>query len=139
MLVASVTHEDGAMVIRDVSWLWRTAYNAAIEGCSSWENQGEQVSEAFDAAREASVFFMALLSHPTGNSYWSSTSPRLSWTWSPRLMCTLRTHPLLQRRAEVQCPRLVLFRWLIRYQVLLAREKMSQDNVATVGFFCQYV
>ncbi|KAI9566962.1 meiosis protein SPO22/ZIP4 like-domain-containing protein [Boletus coccyginus] len=48
----SVTHENATMVIRDLSWLWRTAYNCAIEGCSVWENQGEQVSEAFDAARE---------------------------------------------------------------------------------------
>ncbi|KAG8220197.1 hypothetical protein J3R82DRAFT_1233 [Butyriboletus roseoflavus] len=51
-LVESVTHENAAMVIRDISWLWRTAYNCAIEGCSNWENEGEQVSEAFDAARE---------------------------------------------------------------------------------------
>lgn len=55
-LVESVTHENATMVIRDLSWLWRTAYNSAIEGCSVWENQGEQVSEAFDAAREVGIF-----------------------------------------------------------------------------------
>ncbi|KAG6371536.1 hypothetical protein JVT61DRAFT_9242 [Boletus reticuloceps] len=51
-LVESVKHESATMLIRDISWLWRTAYNCAIDGCSNWENQGEQVSEAFDTARE---------------------------------------------------------------------------------------
>jgi len=50
-----VTHENAALVIRDVSWLWRTAYNCAIEGCSNWDNHGEQVSDAFDIAREVGV------------------------------------------------------------------------------------
>ncbi|KIK99445.1 hypothetical protein PAXRUDRAFT_30503 [Paxillus rubicundulus Ve08.2h10] len=51
-LVEAVSHENAALVIRDVSWLWRTAYNCAIEGCSNWDDQGEQVSHAFDIARE---------------------------------------------------------------------------------------
>ncbi|KAF8845524.1 SPO22-domain-containing protein [Paxillus ammoniavirescens] len=51
-LVEAVTHENAALVIRDVSWLWRTAYNCAIDGCSNWDDQGEQVSYAFDIARE---------------------------------------------------------------------------------------
>ncbi|KAF9229785.1 hypothetical protein BS17DRAFT_688278 [Gyrodon lividus] len=51
-LVEAVTHENATLVIRDVSWLWRTAYNCAIEGCSNWDNHGEQVSYAFDIARE---------------------------------------------------------------------------------------
>ncbi|KIJ21375.1 hypothetical protein PAXINDRAFT_94968 [Paxillus involutus ATCC 200175] len=51
-LVEAVTHENAALVIRDLSWLWRTAYNCAIEGCSNWDDQGEQVSCAFDIARE---------------------------------------------------------------------------------------
>ncbi|KAF8446396.1 hypothetical protein L210DRAFT_982867 [Boletus edulis BED1] len=51
-LVESVKHESATMLIRDISWLWRTAYNCAIDGCSNWENQGEQVSDAFDTARE---------------------------------------------------------------------------------------
>lgn len=42
-------------MIRDISWLWRTAYNCAIDGCSNWEHQGEQVSEAFDSAREVGI------------------------------------------------------------------------------------
>ncbi|KAF9231600.1 hypothetical protein BU15DRAFT_68195 [Melanogaster broomeanus] len=51
-LVETVTHENAALMIRDISWLWRTAYNCAIEGCSNWDNHGEQVSDAFDIARE---------------------------------------------------------------------------------------
>ncbi|KIJ58775.1 hypothetical protein HYDPIDRAFT_102026, partial [Hydnomerulius pinastri MD-312] len=51
-LVETVARENAALVIRDLSWLWRTAYNCAIEGCSSWDNHREQVSGAFDIARE---------------------------------------------------------------------------------------
>ncbi|KAG9314764.1 meiosis protein SPO22/ZIP4 like-domain-containing protein [Chiua virens] len=51
-LVESLSHENATMVIRDISWLWRTAYNSAIDGCSNWEDLGQQISEAFDAARE---------------------------------------------------------------------------------------
>ncbi|KAH0838692.1 hypothetical protein J3R83DRAFT_7020 [Lanmaoa asiatica] len=96
-LVESVTHENEAMIIRDVSWLWRTAYNCAIEGCSNWEDQGEQVSEAFDTAREAGIFHGSVMEvEPSAymyiaNASFAATSGR----------------------------------------VILARERMSQDNIST--------
>ncbi|KAI0651390.1 meiosis protein SPO22/ZIP4 like-domain-containing protein [Trametes meyenii] len=37
---------------KDVSWLWRTAYNTAVQGCSEWENQEDNVSDLFDVARQ---------------------------------------------------------------------------------------
>ncbi|PPQ99580.1 hypothetical protein CVT26_008401 [Gymnopilus dilepis] len=40
------------LVYKDISWLWRTAYNCAVQGCADWENAGEQISELFDIARE---------------------------------------------------------------------------------------
>ncbi|KAF8179159.1 meiosis protein SPO22/ZIP4 like-domain-containing protein [Pholiota molesta] len=40
------------LIFKDISWLWRTAYNSAVQGCSEWENAGEQISELFDIARE---------------------------------------------------------------------------------------
>ncbi|KAG1809768.1 uncharacterized protein HD556DRAFT_1223242, partial [Suillus plorans] len=43
--------EQPAMLSRDVSWLWRTAYNCAIQACSDWENREDQISDIFDAAR----------------------------------------------------------------------------------------
>ncbi|KAG2135130.1 meiosis protein SPO22/ZIP4 like-domain-containing protein [Suillus clintonianus] len=43
--------EQPAMLVRDVSWLWRTAYNCAIQACSDWEDRENQISDIFDAAR----------------------------------------------------------------------------------------
>ena len=39
-------------MIKDVSWLWRTAYNCAAQGCTEWENAEERVPPLFDASRE---------------------------------------------------------------------------------------
>jgi hypothetical protein len=39
-------------VSKDVSWLWRAAYNCAVQGCSEWENAEEKISELFDISRE---------------------------------------------------------------------------------------
>ncbi|KIJ97167.1 hypothetical protein K443DRAFT_106039 [Laccaria amethystina LaAM-08-1] len=41
-----------SLIFKDVSWLWRTAYNCAVQGCSDWENAGEQISELFDISRQ---------------------------------------------------------------------------------------
>jgi len=38
-------------IMKDVSWLWRTAYNCAIQGCSEWEDLEEDVSRLFDTSR----------------------------------------------------------------------------------------
>ncbi|KAF8798208.1 hypothetical protein BYT27DRAFT_7236741 [Phlegmacium glaucopus] len=40
------------LISKDISWLWRTAYNCAVQGCSEWECVGEQISELFDIAKE---------------------------------------------------------------------------------------
>ncbi|KAI9509875.1 hypothetical protein F5148DRAFT_1282528 [Russula earlei] len=39
-------------IIRDVSWLWRTAYNCAVKGCTDWDNAEERVPSLFDVSRE---------------------------------------------------------------------------------------
>ncbi|EPS99649.1 hypothetical protein FOMPIDRAFT_1124216, partial [Fomitopsis schrenkii] len=39
-------------VIRDIAWLWRAAYNCAIQGCSEWEHAESTVSDIFDIARQ---------------------------------------------------------------------------------------
>ncbi|KAG8729351.1 hypothetical protein FRC12_021042 [Ceratobasidium sp. 428] len=38
------------MIAKDMSWLWRTAYNAAVSGCRDWDEL--VVVELFDLARE---------------------------------------------------------------------------------------
>ncbi|KAF9527894.1 meiosis protein SPO22/ZIP4 like-domain-containing protein [Crepidotus variabilis] len=49
---AAVIQKATPVVWKDVSWLWRTAYNCAVQGCSEWEGAGEQISELFDISRE---------------------------------------------------------------------------------------
>ncbi|KAF8637477.1 hypothetical protein AX16_010805 [Volvariella volvacea WC 439] len=41
-----------SLIIKDVSWLWRTAYNTAVLSCTEWEGSPEQTPEMFDIARE---------------------------------------------------------------------------------------
>ncbi|SJL03232.1 uncharacterized protein ARMOST_06583 [Armillaria ostoyae] len=42
------------LITKDVSWLWRTAFNCAVQGCSEWEGSGceERISDLFDIARD---------------------------------------------------------------------------------------
>ncbi|KAF8599254.1 hypothetical protein BDV93DRAFT_609374 [Ceratobasidium sp. AG-I] len=49
-LIGAVTTKGNlAVVAKDVSWLWRTAYNAAVSGCRDWDELA--VAELFDLAR----------------------------------------------------------------------------------------
>ncbi|KZT09061.1 uncharacterized protein LAESUDRAFT_647835 [Laetiporus sulphureus 93-53] len=43
---------NAALISRDISWLWRTAYNIAVQGCAEWEDSLECVSDLFDIARQ---------------------------------------------------------------------------------------
>ncbi|KAF8168527.1 meiosis protein SPO22/ZIP4 like-domain-containing protein [Crassisporium funariophilum] len=49
---AASTQKMMSLVLKDISWLWRTAYNCAVQGCSEWENAGDQISELFGIAGE---------------------------------------------------------------------------------------
>lgn len=42
------------LITKDLSWLWRTAYNCAVQGCSEWEACEERISDLFDVARDVS-------------------------------------------------------------------------------------
>ncbi|KAI8983311.1 meiosis protein SPO22/ZIP4 like-domain-containing protein [Trametes punicea] len=44
--------QNTAGVTKDIAWLWRTAYNTAVQGCSEWENQEDSISDLFDTARQ---------------------------------------------------------------------------------------
>ncbi|KAF7340474.1 hypothetical protein MVEN_01967700 [Mycena venus] len=41
-----------ALIIKDVSWLWRTAYNCAVQGCAEWERSEVRISQLFEVARD---------------------------------------------------------------------------------------
>ncbi|KXN85140.1 hypothetical protein AN958_11630 [Leucoagaricus sp. SymC.cos] len=49
---AAVTQKSFPLIMKDVSWLWRTAYNYAVQGCSEWSNCEERIAELFDISRE---------------------------------------------------------------------------------------
>lgn len=53
--------ETPAMIVRDISWLWRSAYNCAIQACSDWEDREGQISDIFDAARLVSHFLIIII------------------------------------------------------------------------------
>lgn len=44
-----------AVITKDISWLWRTAYNTAVQGCAEWENSEGQVADLFEAAYDVST------------------------------------------------------------------------------------
>ncbi|VDB86539.1 unnamed protein product [Peniophora sp. CBMAI 1063] len=39
-----------ALIIKDISWLWRTAYNCANQGCAEWDDAERKVPALFDIA-----------------------------------------------------------------------------------------
>ncbi|KAK7047207.1 sporulation-specific protein 22 [Paramarasmius palmivorus] len=41
-----------ALIIKDISWLWRTAYNSAVQGCSEWEGYQDQICSLFEVSRD---------------------------------------------------------------------------------------
>ncbi|KAI0033707.1 meiosis protein SPO22/ZIP4 like-domain-containing protein [Vararia minispora EC-137] len=52
MVQAGCAQKRLPLIIKDVSWLWRTAYNCANQGCAEWENAEEKVPALFDVAGE---------------------------------------------------------------------------------------
>ena len=47
-----------SLIIKDVSWLWRTAYNCAAQGCTEWDNAEERVPPLFDVSREVRLVLL---------------------------------------------------------------------------------
>jgi hypothetical protein len=55
---AASTEKMIILIFKDISWLWRSAYNCAVQGCSEWECAGEQISELFDIAKEVTCRYV---------------------------------------------------------------------------------
>jgi len=51
-LIESFSKEQCAVAAKDISWLWRTAYNCAVQGCADWEGAEDAVTNLFDISRE---------------------------------------------------------------------------------------
>ncbi|KAG9223489.1 hypothetical protein CCMSSC00406_0006981 [Pleurotus cornucopiae] len=52
---AACTQKAFSIINKDVSWLWRTAYNAAIQACTEWEDANEKISDLFEIARDSQL------------------------------------------------------------------------------------
>jgi len=50
-----------SLIIKDISWLWRTAHNCAVRGCSDWEGFQEQVASLFDICKDVRPFSASAL------------------------------------------------------------------------------
>ncbi|TFK48044.1 hypothetical protein OE88DRAFT_1810744 [Heliocybe sulcata] len=53
----AVARKAGPMISKDLSWLWRAAYNCAVQGCSEWDSPEDTVSDLFDISRELLEIF----------------------------------------------------------------------------------
>ncbi|KAG6909084.1 hypothetical protein DXG01_002065 [Tephrocybe rancida] len=49
---AACARKAMSLITKDVSWLWRTAYNCAVQGCSEWERCEQRIANLFDIARD---------------------------------------------------------------------------------------
>ncbi|KAI5118182.1 hypothetical protein M0805_004995 [Coniferiporia weirii] len=52
LVQSAVAGSSGPLLVKDVSWLWRTVYNAAIQGCSDWRHAELQIADLFEIAFE---------------------------------------------------------------------------------------
>jgi len=48
----AASQKTASLIIKDISWLWRTAYNAGVQGCADWADAGDKVTELFSIASE---------------------------------------------------------------------------------------
>jgi hypothetical protein len=42
-------------MVKDLSWLWRAAYNLAVDSCSAWGGTNERTARLFGLAVEVRV------------------------------------------------------------------------------------
>ncbi|KAF9467007.1 hypothetical protein BDZ94DRAFT_1212000 [Collybia nuda] len=52
LVEAAYAQKATPLISKDISWLWRTAYNCAVQGCSEWEHCERQISDLFDVCRD---------------------------------------------------------------------------------------
>ncbi|KAI0063230.1 hypothetical protein BV25DRAFT_1899548 [Artomyces pyxidatus] len=52
LVLSAYEDKRASMVMKDISWLWRTAYNCAAQGCTEWENAEVRVPALFEVSRE---------------------------------------------------------------------------------------
>jgi len=61
LVEAAFTEQKASMVVKDISWLWRTAYNCAVQGCAEWKEAEARVTELFQISRELITVYCNVL------------------------------------------------------------------------------
>ncbi|KAI0078527.1 hypothetical protein K474DRAFT_1660335 [Panus rudis PR-1116 ss-1] len=57
-------------VAKDISWLWRTAYNTAVHGCSTWQDAETQIAELFEEAQKLlEIYVEAMLTDVSADAF----------------------------------------------------------------------
>lgn len=54
LVLDAIRQNKAPLVAKDLSWLWRTAYNSAVSGLGVWDD--EDVTEMFVVARSVSSY-----------------------------------------------------------------------------------
>ena len=101
-----------SLISKDLSWLWRTAYNCALQGCYEWDSTPEQTTELFNIAREVkrSHYFIGNPNFDMNLSYWKFLALRQRSARMPNYGSTLRTPLFLLCPVKVSnLPRCIIF------------------------------
>lgn len=125
-------------VIKDVSWLWRTAYNCATQGCTEWDNAEERVPPLFDVSREVRLpLYPGSRWAPSAwePSCWSATLKR-RLRWMRKCICVSCFRPSPPPRLEV-CVPIQLPELLHSYRlVVFAMRKLEPQMVNSDKVWC---
>jgi hypothetical protein len=100
---AACAEQKSIMITKDISWLWRTAYNSAIQGCSEWNSAEAQVTELFQISRE--VIFLTMAATWRNSLQISLLQFTATCCWSKlksTCICMPSMRPSPQLRAEVR-------------------------------------
>lgn len=124
-----------SLISKDLSWLWRTAYNCAVQGCYEWDSTSEQITELFNIAREVKILYY-FIGNPNSDmnlSYWKFPALRRLSVRMPNHGSTLRKPLLLLCPVKVSnLPRCVMT-FLPLYLVFSARSSMTAANSIDVS------
>lgn len=52
LIEAASAKKASALVAKDMAWLWRAAYNCAVQGCSDWPECELLIADLFDLSRQ---------------------------------------------------------------------------------------
>ncbi|KAH7103160.1 meiosis protein SPO22/ZIP4 like-domain-containing protein [Auriculariales sp. MPI-PUGE-AT-0066] len=52
LIAAASVKKTSALISKDVAWLWRAAFNTAMQGCRDWQNCELHIANLFEAASE---------------------------------------------------------------------------------------